>query len=288
VRRVQEGLKLLWESDEQRIRRKYRRNFGREPDLESPKTFNEKILWLNLYDRRPVKVICADKYAVRDWVSQRIGDQYLIPLIGVYDDAEDIELDRLPNSFVIKATHGSGWNLIVEDKEQLQWHAAKHTLNGWLASSYYPYLREWQYRDIPPRLVAEELVLDEHGEIPSDYKLLCLGGAENQTILVEVDLDRHTDHRRNIYDLDWNRLPFDLNYPGSGTVVPRPDRLDEMVDLARRLSGELPFVRVDLYSTPGGLFFGEMTLTPDGGGGRFEPPEWDRKLGDLIGLPGAV
>jgi hypothetical protein len=285
IRRIQEGLKLLWESDEKRIRRKYRRALGREPELASPKTFNEKILWLNLYDRRPVKVVCADKYAVRDWVSQRIGDQYLLPLIGVYDDAEDIELDRLPDGFVVKATHGSGWNLIVRDKRQIDWLPVKDTLNAWLASSYFPYLREWQYRDIQPRLVVEELLLDEHGEIPSDYKLLCLGGGEAQTIIIEVDLDRHTDHRRNMYDLNWNRLPFDLNYPGSDAVVSRPDRLDEMVDLAQRLSKGFPFVRVDMYSTATGLFFGEMTFTPDGGRGAFEPREWDRRLGDLIGLP---
>ncbi len=285
VRRLQEGLKLLWESDERRIRRKFRQAFGREPDLASPKTFNEKILWLNLNDRRPVKTVCADKYAVRDWVSERIGDHYLIPLVGVYEDARDIDLDSLPDGFVVKATHGSGWNLIVHDKRQLDWQAATHRLNGWLASSYFPYLREWQYRDIPPRLVVEELMLDDRGRIPSDFKLLCLTGAETQTIIVEVDLDRHTNHCRNLYDLDWNRLPFDLNYPASDEHVPRPDRLDEMVEVAKGLSFGFPFVRVDLYSTANGLRFGELTLTPDGGGGRFEPPEWDRRLGDLIELP---
>lgn len=285
IRRIQEDLELLWESDEQRIRRKFRRAFGRRPDLESPKTFNEKILWLNLNDRRPVKTVCADKYAVRDWVSERIGDQYLIPLVGVFEDARDIDLDSLPDGFAVKATHASGWNLIVQDKRQLDWPAETHRLNGWLASSYYPYLREWQYRDIRPRLVVEELVLDEHGRIPSDYKLLCLTGAETQTIIVEVDLDRHTHHCRNMYDLDWNRLPFRLTYPASDEHVPRPDRLDEMVEVARSLSRGFPFVRVDLYSTAGELRFGELTFTPDGGGGRFEPPEWDRRLGDLIELP---
>ena len=287
IRRIQEGLELLWESDERRIRRKFRRTLGREPDLESPKTFNEKILWLNLNDRRPVKTIVADKHAVRDWVSERIGDQYLIPLVGLYEDARDIEFDSLPGSFVIKATHGSGWNLIVQDKRKLDWRAATDTLNGWLASNYYPYLREWQYRDIPPRLVVEELVLDHRGRIPSDFKLLCLTGAETKTIIVEVDLDRHTNHCRNLYDLEWNRLPFDLNYPASDEHVSSPDRLDEMVDVARNLSRGFPFVRVDFYSTARGLRFGEMTLTPDGGSSVFDPPEWDRRLGDLTELPKA-
>lgn len=287
IRRVQEGLKLLWESDEKRIRRKYRQAFGRDPDLVSPKTFNEKILWLNLNDRRPVRTVCADKYAVRDWVHERIGDQYLIPLVGVFEDARDIDFDSLPERCAVKATHGSGWNLIVQDKRQLDWPAETSRLNGWLASSYYPYLRERQYRDIRPRLVVEELLLDDHGRIPADYKLLCLTGAQTQTIIVEVDLDRHTNHCRNLYDLDWNRLPFDLNYPASDERVPRPDRLDEMVEVARSLSRGFPFVRVDLYSTASGLRFGELTLTPDGGVGRFEPPEWDRRLGDLIDLPAA-
>jgi hypothetical protein len=285
IRRFHEGLELLWESDEKRIRRKYRRIFGQEPDLDTPRTFNEKILWLNLNDRRPVKTVCADKFAVRDWVSERIGDQYLIPLVGVYEDASDIDLESLPGSFVIKATHGSGWNLIVQDKAELDWRAATRKLNGWLASSYYPYLREWQYRDIPPRLVVEELLLDDRGRIPSDFKLLCLTGAQTQTIIAEVDLDRHTNHCRNLYDLEWNRLPFDLNYPASDKHVPRPDRLDEMVEVARSLARGFPFARIDLYSTASGLRFGEMTFTPDGGGGRFEPPEWDRKMGDLIELP---
>ena len=285
IRKVQEGLELLWESDEQRLRRKFRRVFGRQPDLESPKTFNEKILWLNLNDRRPVKTVCADKYAVRDWVSERIGNQYLIPLVGVFEDARDIDLDSLPDGFAVKATHGSGWNLIVDNKRQLDWPAARHRLNGWLASSYYPYLREWQYRDIRPRLVIEELMLDDHGKIPADFKLLCLTGTQTQTIIVEVDLDRHTNHSRAMYDLDWNRLPFGLKYPTPDEEVPRPERLDEMVEIARRLSAGFPCVRVDLYSTPGGLRFGELTFTPDAGGGIFEPPEWDRKMGDLIELP---
>ena len=158
IRRAREGLKLLWESDEKRVRRKYVGELGREPNLDTPATYTEKVLWMNLRHRDPRLVTCADKYAVRQWVADRVGEDLLVPLLGVYDDADDIEPAALPVAFVIKATHGSGWNLIVPDKSALDWDDAKRSLQDWLSRNYYAHKREWQYRDIPPRLIVEEFL----------------------------------------------------------------------------------------------------------------------------------
>ncbi len=286
IQRFREGLKLLWESDETRIRRKYRSELGREPDLDHPVTLNEKILWLNLQHRDPRWVACSDKVAVRDFVRDRIGERYLVPLLGVYDNANDIDLDTLPDSFIIKAAHGSGWNLVVRNKRDLDWRETMATLQDWLARSYYSHKREWQYRDVPHRLVIEELLLDEIGQVPDDYKVWCLRNGAQETLFLQVDMDRFTKHTRNYYDLDWNRLPFEkVDAPSNPRDKPRPEGLDEMIRVARTLSEGFCLVRVDLYCLPDRIYFGEMTFTPDAGMAKFEPAEWDRRLGDLIELP---
>lgn len=286
IRRLQEGLKRLWESDERRIRRKFRSELGHDPDLDSPTTLNEKILWLNLRHRDPRWIYYSDKVAVRDFVRDRIGERYLVPLLGVYDDADDIDLEALPDRFIIKAAHGSGWNIIVRDKRDLDWPGAKRTLQDWLARSYYSHKREWQYRHVPHRLVIEELLLDENGEIPDDYKVWCLRNGREQTQFLQVDMGRFTRHTRNYYDPEWNRLPFEkVDAPNNTTDRPRPEGLEEMITAARALSEGFCLVRVDFYSLPNRIYFGEMTFTPDAGMARFKPEEWDRKLGDLVGLP---
>ncbi len=288
IRSIQEGLKLLWESDEKRIRRKYRGELGRDPDLDDPATYTEKVLWLNLHHRDPRQVICADKYEVRGWVAERVGTDILVPLLGVYDDADDIDFESLPDSFAIKATHGSGWNLIVPDKSGLDWAEARRSLQEWLSRSYYAHKREWQYRDMPHRLIVEEFLVGDDGGIPSQYQFFCFRRGDRQTILVQVDFDELTDHRRDYYDLDWNRMPFTSRVPNAEVEAPRPARLEEMVEIVRRLSEDFPFVRVDLYLVQDRIYFGELTFTSGGGMSSFDPVEWDRTLGDWIGLPGST
>ena len=287
IRRVHEGLKLLWESDEKRIRRKFRQEMGRELNLADPRTFNEKQLWLNLRHRDSRWVECSDKYAFREYVRRRIGPDYLIPLLGVYEDSASIDPGTLPERFVIKATHGSGWNLIVPDKKALDWDDAKRSLQDWLSRNYYAHKREWQYRDIPPRLIVEEFLDPGGGAIPSQFQFFCFRRGEDRTILVQVDFDEQTDHRRDYYDEDWNRMPFASRVPNAEREAPRPERLEEMLSIARRLSEDFPFVRVDLYEVRDRIYFGEMTFTSGGGMSSFDPPEWDRTLGDLMGLPEA-
>ena len=285
MRRIQEGLKRLRESDEQRIRRKYRAELGRDPDLENPVTYTEKVLWLNLHHRDPRLVVCCDKFAVRDWVAERVGRELLVPLLGVYEDPDEIDLEALPGSFVIKATHGSGWNLIVPDREAIDWTEARRSLRDWLTRNYYAHKREWQYRDVRPRLIVEEY-LGDPDEVPAQYQFFCFRRGEEQRVLVQVDFDQHTDHRRDYYDLDWNRMPFASRVPNAEREAPRPEKLEEMVEVARRLAEDFPFVRVDLYLIEDRIYFGELTFTSGGGMSSFDPPEWDRKLGDWIGLPG--
>jgi len=286
IRSLQEGLKLLWEDDETRIRRKYRGQLGRDPDLDHPTTLNEKILWLNLRQRDPRRVSCSDKVSVRDYVRARVGEEYLVPLLGVFTDPEDIDLEALPDRFIIKAAHGSGWNLIVSDRQSLDWERAKRTLGDWLARSYHAHKREWHYRHVPRRLVIEELLQDAHGGIPDDYKIWCLRESGRETQFIQVDMDRFTDHKRNYYDTEWNRLPFHkADAPPSPVDPPRPGNLGEMLHVARELSAGFRLVRVDLYSLPDRVYFGEMTFTPDAGMARLVPEEWDRKLGQLVELP---
>jgi len=284
---LKEGLELLWESDEQRIRRKFRRVFGRQPDLESPKTFNEKILWLNLRWRDPRTTELSDKYAVRDFIRETVGERYLVPLVGAYEDPDDMELGAFPDAFIIKAAHACGWNLLVRDRADLDWAIARKQLRKWVASSWYPLYREWQYRDIPHRLVVEELLLDAQGRVPADYKFFCFRGAEGLKTIIQVDVDRFGDLSRTYFDESWNRLPMTIFVPSASEDIEPPGRLDEMLDIARRLSEGFCFARVDLYHMPDAVYFGELTFTPTSGLGPYEPPEWDRKMGDLIELPTA-
>ena len=278
---------MLWESDEKRIRRKFRAEMGRELDLDEPRTFNEKQLWLNLRRRNPRWVACTDKYAVREYVRERIGDQYLVPLLGVYDDVDAIDLQALPDRFMVKATHGSGWNLLVWDKHELDWSEESRKLRDWLARSYYSHKREWQYRDIPPRLVIEELLVDGDGRLPPDYKLFCFPAAGPAATLIEVDLDRFTPtHGRNFYDWEWRRLDLVQGIPNADRDAPRPRCLEEMIDISQRLARDFHFARVDLYELGGRVYFGELTFTSGAGTTPFRPDDWDRRLGDLIELPG--
>ncbi len=279
-----------WRSDRDAIERTFLGTFGYRLDWDRPRTLNEKLNWMKLNVRDPRQRIAADKYAVREFVRERAGEDCLIPLLRVYDRAEDIRFAELPRSFVLKVNHGSGQNWIVRDQNQEDERRVVRQFREWMATSHYTISREWPYKDMRPRIVVEELLVDEGGGIPCDYKLHCFGG---QAVVVQVDLDRETDHRRNFYDLDWNLLPFlwtewEGNRPRwpNGRAVPRPERLPEMIRLAQILADGFPYVRIDLFDCRGRIFFGEITFYHGGGLERFDPPEYDRLLGDrLAGVP---
>ncbi len=258
------------------LKTEFRRRFSSELNLSRPVTFNEKVQAYKLQYRDPLLPLLADKFAVRNYVAKTIGEQYLIPLIGCYESVGAVPIQELPDKFIIKATHGSGWNLLCMDKRTFDWDSEKVKLDEWLHTNFYLRFREWAYKDIPPRIVIEHLLQDENGRIPVDYKFFCFNGDPK---LIQVDFDRHENHTRSLYDVNWKKLDVTFLYPDHPTPAPRPEDLDAMLSLAGKLSTGLPFVRVDLYKLPPKIYFGEMTFYPGAGFDKFDPPGWDELIG---------
>ncbi len=259
----------------------FKKYAGKTLDLENPQTLNEKIQWLKLYDSTPLKTQLTDKYLAREWVKERIGEKYLIPLLGTWDKFDEIDFDRLPAKFVLKANHGCGWNIIVKDKNTFDKAAAREKFNKWLNTNFaFVNGLELHYKDIFPKIIAEQYLENDNGYL-YDYKVLCFNGKPH---FILVDIERHTNHKRNVYDLDWNIQPFS-NYPKFETID-KPDNLDEMIFLAKTLSKDFALVRVDFYLlNDGSLKFGELTFTPASGQLWWDPPEYDLVLGQMITLP---
>lgn len=256
---------------------------GKRLDLKNPLTFNEKLQWLKLYDRKPEYSIYVDKFEVRKYITGTIGEDFLIPLIGVYKSVDDILWNELPKRFVIKCTHGSGSNIICWDKDNLNIKKAKKKLNKWMKKSWYWFGREWPYKAVKPRIIIEEYMTDETGIQLKDYKIFCFNGEPK---LIQVDFDRFIDHKRNLYTIDWEYINARIAYPNCANIlIPKPKSLDKMLDIARKLSKNIPHVRVDLYSVEDKIYFGEMTFFHGSGFEQFEPESFARKMGEWIKLP---
>lgn len=255
------------------------KKLGYRLNLKNPKTFNEKINWLKLYDRKPVYKQLADKLLVRDFISERIGAEYLNELIDVVDSPEDVNWDSLPNSFVIKATHGSGWNIICKDKRSLDIEDSKAKLTKWLASDFYKIYREWQYKGMKPKIIIERYIEagGDYGLV--DYRVFCKHG---KPMLIQVELNTYTNHTRGFYTTNWERLPFTYNYPMAEQELPKPINLEQMLMASSLLTKDLHFCRVDFFNEKGILLVSEMTFTPIAGFAMFEPKEYDQILGDLV------
>ena len=264
------------------VRKVYREKTGKELDLKHPRTFNEKIQWLKLYYRNPILTRMADKVEAKEVVRERLGSDRSVPTAAIFDNPGEIRLDDLPEALALKATHGSGWNIISRDKSELDENEVRSYFRFWLGKSYYMYSKEWAYKYIRPRVICEPLLMDEHGELPLDYKVFCFSGKPQ---FVQVDFDRFTNHTRAFYDCEWRKQPFSVGYPLSKKTLDRPQQLERMLDLARVLSAELPFLRVDQYVVSGEIFIGELTAYPGNGLEKFTDETWNRKLGDLLELP---
>ncbi|MEN8716906.1 MAG: ATP-grasp fold amidoligase family protein [Verrucomicrobiales bacterium] len=262
-----------------RVRKRYRAVFGVDPNLSNPSTFNEKLQWRKLHDRNPLMITCADKFGVRGWVKDTVGEEFLIPLLATVDNADEIPWDTLPEAFVIKAAHGSGWNHIVFNKNDCDREKIVKDCRLWLETNYYYSLREWHYKDIKPRLVIEELLLTKAGVVPEDYKFHCFRSKGELKTLIQVDVARFQKHRRCFYDVDWQKLPFTVGFQLYEGDVPEPAQLKEMLELATKLSEPFGYVRVDLYNLDGRIYFAELTFNHGSGLERFTPPEWDEKFG---------
>lgn len=257
---------------------------GEELELENPKTFNQKIQRMKLYDSTPEKGRLADKYLVREWVAERIGEKYLVPLLGVWGDPDDIDFNALPDRFVLKCTHGCGWNVIVSDKSRLDLPATKKKLKKWLAIDWsYTGGLELHYHYCEPRIIAEQFLENDQGSgAIFDYKVYCFNNGEP---IILACKDREGGHatRTGYYDPCWKRLPFsDAGIPVF--ECPRPEHLDEMLTMSLRLAEGFSFVRVDWYESKGQLWFGEMTFTSASGGENFDPPDWNLEFGRRIDL----
>ncbi len=273
----------MFVSDEKKLRKLFKKRLNRELNLKNPVKYNDKIQWLKLYWRDPLATKCADKYKVREFISETIGDEYLNELIAVYDSVDEIDIQALPQSFVLKGTHGSGYNIICKDKDKMNWKKEFKKMRRWLRLSYYLEEREWVYKDIKPRIICEKYMEEANAEDLRDYKIFCFNGEPK---LIQVDANRFNDHKRNYYDLDWNLLDISIDVPSdTETIIHPPEKLSEMIELSKVLSKNFPHVRVDFYEVDQKIIFGELTFFHSSGFGQFNPPEYETEWGNYLELP---
>ena len=267
------------------IRRKFKATMGYDLNLDYPKTYNEKLQWLKLYDRKPEYTMMVDKYRVREYIAKTIGEEYLIPLLGVWEDPENIDFDALPDQFVLKCNHNSGLGMcICKDKSKLDIKKVKQDLRRGLRQDYYLTGREWPYRDVPRRIIAEKYMVDESGSELKDYKVVCFDG---ESKMIQLHQGRFENHTQDFYDTNWKRFDIEQGYPYSKAPMERPGFLNQMLALSEQLSNGIPQLRVDWYYTGEQLYFGELTFFDGSGFEMFNPKEWDYIFGEWISLPKA-
>lgn len=263
----------------------FRAKVGYKLNLENPVTFNEKLQWLKLNNRDTLYSKLADKFEVREYIKEKIGEEHLIPLIGVWDKFDDIDFSQLPNQFVIKCTHDSGSVCICKDKESFDIKSAKKVINKALKQNFYYRGREWAYKNIKPRIVVEEYISDLSEIGVCDYKVFCFNGKPEAILLCK---DRFSEDGLTIdfYDCAWNHMNFSrpVYYPHSKVQNKKPQMFDELLNLSTKLSKGIPFVRTDFYITRDEILFGELTFYPGDGFEAFDPELWDKKWGDLLKL----
>ena len=269
---------FLWPSDYAKLKAIYCKFYGTPLRLTRPVLFSDSLP-RKLFNRTALQTIFADKIAVRDFVRSKVGESVLTQLYWTGTDLQDLKPKLLPNEFVLKANHGSGMSLIAHDRDTVDWNLFRETAKEWLALDYSEGWAEWQYRWIPRALLIEEYLPGNDGEPPLDYKFFCFGGRAK---LVQIDFDRFTNHKRTFVDRSFKVVDFSLVYPRySGSLLARPKHFDEMIAIAEVLAKDQPFLRVDLYDV-GRPIFGELTLHPEAGLARFDPPEFDHYLGDWL------
>lgn len=274
---------LNWIPDDLYLKCCFRAYMGSKLNLENPQTFNEKLQWLKLYDRNPAYTQLVDKYAVREYIKKTIGEEYLIPLLGVWDSFDEINFDKLPNQFVLKCNHDSGSVIICKDKKSFDIDSARKQLSKALHTNAYPIYKEWPYKNVKPRIIAEKYMEDNSGGL-QDYKILCFGGMPK---LIEFHHGRFTEnHVQEFYDFNWILQSFNqVGYQISNKPSDKVDCLDEMYHLSKILAKDIPHVRVDWYVSNKKLYFGEMTFFDSSGFDPIYPEEWDYTLGSWIQLP---
>lgn len=270
------------------LKRQFKKRVGYPLDLKNPRTFNEKLQWLKLHDRNPLYTKMVDKYEAKKYVAGIIGEEYIIPTLGVWSHFDEIDFDQLPEQFVLKCTHDSGSIVICTNKAIFNQKTAKKKLERGLRYNYY-YAGgfEWPYKNVKPRIIAEKYMVDEsqtESQIDlTDYKFMCFNGKMKCSFTCN---GRNTDKGLYVtfYDRGWKKLPFARHYPSECIAMPKPLNYEKMVDLAEKISTPLKFSRVDFYEINGKIYFGEITFFPGNGMEEFSPETWDKKIGDWLNL----
>ncbi len=280
------GLFDRWD-DIRYLKRKYKALMGKELNISEPRTFNEKLQWLKLYDCNPEYTTMVDKYEAKEYVKSIIGSEYIIPTLGVWDNFDDIDFNSLPDQFVLKCTHDSGGLVICKDKSKLNVAAARKKINKSLKHNFFLRGREWPYKNVKPRIIAEKYMEDDSVFELRDYKFFCFGGVCK---CMKVDFDRFIEHHANYYDPQGNLIDLGETIcpPDPQKNIVLPANMDKMISLAEELSQGIPFLRADFYDVNGQIYFGELTFYPASGFGAFTIDAWDTKLGKWIELPKSI
>lgn len=274
---------MIYMEDTAFLKLQYKNIIGEKLNLNNPQTFNEKLQWLKLNDRKDIYTTMVDKYEVKKYVSDVIGEKYIIPTLGIYNSFDEIDFEKLPNKFVVKCTHDSGSTIICKDKKKFDIKKAKKKINKALKYNYYYAGREWPYKNVKPRIIIEEYIEDEELKDLRDYKFFCFNGKVN---LFKVDFNRFLKHRANYYDKNLKLLEFgeEVCPPDFEKKIEIPKDIMKMILLAEKLANGTKFVRIDFYYTNKKIYFGEMTFYPASGFGKFIPDSWDERLGEMINL----
>ncbi len=274
----------LW-PDKLYLKMLYRLRMHKRLNLKNPQSFNEKLQWLKLFDRNPHYTLMVDKLKVKEYVANLIGEDHIIPTLGVWKNAEEVDFNSLPDKFVIKCNHNSGQGLyICKNKSEMNEAEVRSNLQKALEADYFIRFREWPYKDVERRIIAEKFIEDkssDDGDL-KDYKFMCFNGKVQCSFVCS---ERKSDLKVSFFDRDWNPMPFERHYPRSNKPIPKPVHYEEMIKLAESLSKGIPFVRVDFYDVDDKIYFGELTFFPGSGFEEFTPEIWDERLGSLINIP---
>ncbi len=269
--------------DAEYLKRQYKVCLGKDLNLENPETFNEKLQWLKLYNRKPVYSIMADKHRMRQFVSERIGSGHTVPLLGAWDDPQEINFNKLPNSFVLKCNHNSGLGMcICKDKSTLNIAEVKKELTRGLKQNYYLTGREWPYKDIPRKIIAEEFLENGQDEALTDYKYFCFGGEPK---IMYISKDNARVPETDFFDMDFNHLNLQTKDPNAKIPPPKPEQFETMKHMAQLLAKDTPHLRVDFYVVNGHIYVGELTFFHNSGYSNIQPENWGAILGSWIELP---
>ncbi len=278
------SLSCFKNNDKVQIKKRWYGRMSYRLNLRAPKSYNEKLQWLKLYDRNPLYTTLVDKYAVKEYVANIIGEEYIIPTLGVWNKFDDIDFESLPNQFVLKCTHDSGGIVICKDKQALDLVKAKQRIETSLRTDYYVSGLEWPYKNVKHRIIAERYMEDKKTGELRDYKFFCFNGVP-KWLFIATDRQNREEPYFDFFDMDFNHLPMQHGHPNAPILPEKPMKFEEMKTLASKLSQNIPHVRVDFYEVDGYIFFGELTFFHHGGWTPFTPQKWDYIFGQEIKLP---